>query len=72
MLTTERTNGRHQQMPIALGDFVTWAKNTSDLIQIGIPTIRNADLKLNIYLCHYFFSSDHYKVPKITVLYKVQ
>ena len=52
--TNERTNDRHRPMAIALGDFVTWAKNTSNLIQIAIPTIRNADLKLKIFLCPYF------------------
>ena len=52
--TNERTNDRHRPMAIALGDFVTWAKNTSNLIQIAIPTIRNVDLKLKIFLCPYF------------------
>ena len=56
----ERTNDRHRPMAIALGDFDTWAKNSSDLIQIEIPTLRNAYLKLNRLLCHYF--SDPCKV----------
>ena len=58
-------------MAIALGDFVTWAKDTSNLIQIGIPTVTNADLKLNIFFA-IIFRSDPCKVPKITILYKVQ
>ena len=42
------TDGRRTRSDVkSLADIVSWAKKKSGLIQIGVPRVRNADLKLN-------------------------
>ena len=46
--TDRRTDGRRTRSDVkSLADIVSWAKKKSGLIQIGVPRVRNADLKLN-------------------------
>ena len=46
--TDRQTDGRRTRSDVkSLADYVSWAKKKSGLIQIGVPRVRNADLKLN-------------------------
>ena len=45
--TDRRTDDGTRSDVKSLADIVSWAKKKSGLIQIGVPRVRNADLKLN-------------------------